>query len=245
MSPLFTFFTRARRLAPCACLLLLGGCAATSYRVQVDAVGQLPAAGAKPAESFRIQTRNAAIDQTGLRHREVTQQIKTVLSSRGLYEAPASVEPDMIVELDYELGPLHAAKETTHLPVFDRAGNRLPDDITPAAEQDADPEERGGPVGEDRVDLIGYSGDDRTIFVREKRLTIHGVENRAPSERAPAADLWRVEVCIEDESSDLRACLPILASTAMDHLGRTTEGTETIIVSADDRAVAFVKRGME
>jgi hypothetical protein len=245
MFPLQPFIARARTLAALVGSLLLGGCAASSYRVQVDAVGRLAPAGNRPAASFRIETRNPAIDETSLRHREVTAQIRTVLSSRGLYEAPASARPDMIVEVDYALGPPRAATETTRVPVFDRAGNRLPDDLTPAAEQDADAEDRGGPVGEDRIDLVGYSGTDRTIYVREKRLTIHGVENRAALAGAPAADLWRVEVCLEDESSDLRECLPILASAAMDHLGRTTDGAETVTVSAGDRAVAFVKRGME
>ena len=68
--------------------VFLGGCA-SSYEVKVDSISQPQA---KEVASYKIQPRNGSDEPSSLRYQEATNFIKTALSGKGLYEAPADEE---------------------------------------------------------------------------------------------------------------------------------------------------------
>jgi hypothetical protein len=93
-------------------------------------------------------------------------------------------------------------------------------------------------------ELVGYAEVERRVIVREKHLSISGRENKPPVAGRPPEEIWRVDVTIADEKGDLRSYLPLLASVAMDMIGRNTHGTVTLSLRSDDEAIRFIRKGL-
>lgn len=211
------------RLAPAlfAAGCLAGGC--STYDVKLDSVSRAnpPAAD---RTSYTIQNKNPAVATDSLRYQEATRRIKTALSSRGLWEAPNPSAADMIVELDYAIEPAHTIYHKVEVPVYvvaDRGVGQMPG-----------------------REFVGYENEARPVVVREKHLSISCRENAPAVEDRPASDLWRISVSIEDERTDLRECLPVLAAVVMDQLGKTSDGVTMRQVGQNDPAIAFIKKGL-
>lgn len=215
--------------AALASLQLCTGCASRSYQVRVNAIAHSSPAAA--ATSYRIRNKNPAVDDRSLRYQEATRHIKTALSAQGMYEAPTSQMADMIVELDYGIEAPRVKYNVYQVPVF---GRKAAEGGTNLAES----------LDSSTKELVGYQPESFPVVVREKRLSVCARANRAPTEGRPAEEYWRVDVAIEDKSHDLRGYLPILASAAMDHIGRNTDGEATTVLNSEDDAVQFVNRGM-
>lgn len=207
---------------------LFSGCAST-YDVKVHADAR-PQPEASPRHSFRIDDRSATAGPSALREREIAGHLRTALSAQGLFEAPEAVRPDIVVELTYGLGPPRVQRK-----VYQEIVNGRP---MPAGQRVGPP-----PEGVAR-EMMGYVALAETTITREKHLSICARTNRADEDEGPAEDLWRVHVTIESESEDLRGHLPVLASVAMDHIGRSTEGALSVTLRSDSEAIRFVRKGM-
>lgn len=211
-------------------LLPLGaGCASRSYKVRVNAIAHSSPAAA--AASYRIRNKNPAVDDRSLRYQEATRHIRTALSAQGMYEAPTSQMADMIVEVDYGIEAPRVKYNVYQVPVFGRKSG----EGNPGLAESLDASTK---------ELLGYQPESFPVIVREKRLSVCARANRPPTESRPAEEYWRVDVAIEDKSHDLRGYLPILASAAMDHIGRNTDGEATTVLNSEDDAVQFVNKGM-
>ncbi|MFM7751135.1 MAG: hypothetical protein ACKPB0_12065, partial [Opitutaceae bacterium] len=68
--------------------LLLGGCA-TTYELKVDSIAKPRAAD---AISYEIHNKNPLVADDSLRFKEAAGFVKTALSGRGMYEAPANTK---------------------------------------------------------------------------------------------------------------------------------------------------------
>ena len=200
---------------------LAGGC--STYEVKLDSVSRANPPAADHT-SYTIQNKNPAVATDSLRYQEATRRIKTALSSRGLWEAPDPSAADMIVELDYAIEPAHAIYKAVEVPVY-----------VPTCPAVGQMPARG---------LVGYDHAAIPVIVREKHLSVSCRENAPAVEGRPAADLWRISVRIEDERTDLRECLPILAAVVMDQIGRTSDGATIKQVGQNDPMVAFIKKGL-
>ncbi|MDO8539616.1 MAG: hypothetical protein Q7S40_04185 [Opitutaceae bacterium] len=208
--------------------LFAGGCTSV-YKVRVEAMAR-PNSVSPGRASYRIEDQSAVPAAGVLRHQEIANQIRTALSAQGLYEAPDAQAADMVVEISYGIGPPHAQRTVYEELAFGRP-------MTAA-------ERRGPPPEGVAREMMGYTALAETIVLREKHLSICARENHAQAEEKPAEDLWRVDVMIEDESDDLRGHLPVLASAAMDHIGRTTNGATAVTLRSDDDAIRFIRRGL-
>jgi hypothetical protein len=204
--------------------LLLGGCA-TSYRVKVDSL-------AKPeANAISYSLRNASsTEDDSLRYREAADLVRTALSGRGLFEAPANVVPDVIVEVDYGIETV-VRRETRSKPAgWDKptsAGLKTDSNgflIPPA------------PLAVEQVQV--------TVITYEKYLYLTAREN--PSQKTDGVDpvLWRVDVTSEGNSKNLREYLPVLAAASIEHVGKDSRGQKTIRIKDTDADLVFVKKGM-
>lgn len=216
------------------------GCAST-YEVKVDAVRRA-SPDARHLSSYQIRSTNPAVDPQSLRYKEAAKHVKTALSASGLFEAPVSASADLIVEIDYGVEPPHEKLEEIDVPVIESA------QVGPARTEATAMNSDGSPcVGSssDRNgrECVGSEAAIRRVVVCEKYMSVSGRQNKAAVEGQPPAELWRVHVSIEDESKDLRDYLPILASVAMDQIGKDTFGGQLETLSGKDEAVQFIKRG--
>ena len=203
----------------------VSGCT-SAYQVKVEAMAR-PTASA-PATSFRIQEPPHAGSIGPLRREEIASHVRTALSAHGLYEAASPDAADLIVEIDYGMGPERVQHTVYEEVAFGRpgGGGRL----------------KGPPPEGVAREMMGYSELANTVVVREKHMSICARKPAGGDE--PPIDVWRVYVSIEDEGDDLRGCLPVLASAAMDHMGRSTGGPASVTLRSDDEAIRFIRKGM-
>jgi hypothetical protein len=161
--------------------------------------------------------------------------IRTALSSKGLFEAPAGVAPQFEVEIDFGLeGPVQ--KTLTHTePVYVSAssaprspGSRGADDF--------------GSAGLPRK--IGERTVTTTVTVHRKFLRLTARAVRARDDDQPRPVLWSVVVTNEDESDDLVRYIRLMAAAAMDVIDKDTGAERRVVLTNHDGRVAFVAQGM-
>lgn len=221
----FNFAPRLFALITC---IAFAGCTSV-YQVKVEALARPGAVAANPT-SFRIKEPVGAASSGSLRQKEIASHVRTALSAHGLYEAASPESADLVVEIDYGIGPERVQRTVYEELAFGRpgGGGRL----------------KGAPPEGVAREMMGYTELADTIVVREKHMSICARQNQAAGSDEPPVDVWRVYVSIENEGDDLRGHLPILASAAMDHLGRTTDGPASLTLRSDDEAIRFIRKGM-
>lgn len=207
---------------------LLAGCTSV-YDVKVEALAR-PQARLNEAKSYRIKAPADAGAASTLRRTEIANHLRTALSAHGLYEAPDPQSADLVVEIECGIGP-----ERMQRTVYQELVNGRPA---------RSGELRGAaPEGVAR-EMMGYTELANTTVLREKHMSICARQNARDAATDQPVEVWRVYVSIEDEGDDLRGHLPVLASAAMDHMGRTTDGAESFELRSDDERVRFIRRGM-
>lgn len=207
-----------------AMVLLLSGCV-TRYDVTVDATAPGELRGED--HSYRIRNLGSASTKDRLRLVEAAQHVRTALSAHGWYEAVDPARAEMIIEIDFALGPPCTKVVKYDDPVF---GHRFP--APGATSPQGEPDE-----------VVGYEKESLSVVVREKVLTIAGYENPAAN-AAPRRELWRVQASINDEARDLRAYLPLLTAAAMNQIGQSSDGLKTVSLGPDSESVRFIRKGM-
>ncbi len=225
------------------CLVLLAlsaGCTAPR-EVSVDAMSAPQLAEQKQLSYvIRVKPRPGEAGSE-LRDQEAVAHVKTALSAQGLWEAPSAEAADLVVEVDYGIDPARVRYDVIRIPLYGRV---QPD---PSIRQVTNP--RAPEVTNQSAGIpTGRPGEFQEITVpvtiREKHLTVSGRENRPAVEGQAPPEVFRVSASLEDESADLRASLPLLASAIMDQIGRSTDGAVVARIGEDSEAVDFIKRGL-
>lgn len=225
--------------------LLLQACN-TTYEMQVDAIKN-PKPIDPDADSYVLIPRDPAQDTSDLRYQETVTWIKTALSAKGMYEALDPLEADMVIEVDYGMEPPRQEIRVIEVPEYRtvRGPGRY------AIQQIYDPvtkkmkSVRVYIPGRTSTELVGYSQQTRTIIINEKYMVLTAKQNKlAESGDTAAEELWSVTVRNEDDSTDLREYLPIMASAATDYIGEDTDKSTTVKLKSDDEVVDFVKQGL-
>lgn len=222
----------------------LGGCT-TTYVVQIDAISQ-PGGAPAPAQSYEIRSSNPKIDPDNLRYKEVATYVKTALSGKGMYEAPAKTKADVVIDIDYGMDSPRVKYETESYPVYAQVGGGVSYVQVPAYDKS------GKIIGYQtvamyeppRTELIGYEEQLKPVIVYEKYLKLSARENKEATEGRPPAEVWSVNVSAEDESKDIRKYMPILASATADYIGTNTQEQKPVKIKEDDEVVGFIKKGL-
>jgi hypothetical protein len=225
-----------------AAVLLAAGCA-NSTTVKIDSLAKPKA---EESISYKILNKNPAVDDDSLRYKEAAGYVRTALSGKGLYEAPDNQNADLVVSIDYGVGPPQSRREVVSEPVYvtlpgqmrvervqvgtDRNGNPVYQTITV---QDAP-----------RTEFAGYREYFVTVTVYEKFLRLNATENKPAAEGRPPSEIWTIDITSEGESRDIRKALPILAAASIDYVGKDSLGQKTIRIKDTDKDVAFIKKGM-
>jgi hypothetical protein len=225
--------------AACA---LLSGCA-TTHVLKVDSLAKPKAAD---SISYEIKNKNPLVADDSLRYKEAANLVKTALSGRGMYEAPANTKADMIVDLDYGVGPPQMRKETVSEPVY----ITVPGQIRTERVQ-VGTDSQGRPIYQTitvqdppSTEFAGFREYIITVTVYEKYLKLSARENKEVGEGRPVPEIWTVDITSEGESRDIRKHLPILVAASIDYVGKDTQGQKTIRIKDTNSDIAFVKKGM-
>lgn len=225
-----------------ALALLVGGCT-NAYTVKVDSLAKPKA---EESVSYKIVNKNPAVSEDSLRYKEAAAHVRTALSGKGLYEAPDPEKADLIVALDYGVGPPQSRMEPVSEPVY----LQLPGQIRVERMQ-VGTDRNGNPVYQTvtvqdppRTEFVGYREYLVTVTVYEKYLRLNAAENKPAAEGRPPTEIWTVDITSEGESRDLRKALPILAAASIDYVGVDSKGQKTVRIKDTDKDVAFIKKGM-
>jgi hypothetical protein len=222
--------------------LVLAGCA-TTHEVKVDSLAKPQA---EDAISYEIKNRNPLVADDSLRYKEAANMVKTALSGKGLYEAPPNTKPDIVVDLDYGVGPPQMRKETVSEPVY----ITIPGQIRTERVQ-VGTDSQGRPIYQTitvqdppTTEFAGFREYIVTVVVYEKYLKLAARENKELPEGRPAQEVWTVDITSEGESRDIRKNLPVLVAASIDYIGKDTHGQKTIRIKDNSSDIAFVKKGM-
>jgi hypothetical protein len=222
--------------------LFATGCV-NSYELKVDSLAKPKA---EEAVSYKIVNKNPAVPDDSLRYKEAAGFVRTALSGKGLYEASDAEKADLVVALDYGVGPPLSRRETVSEPVY----VQLPGQIRVERVQ-VGTDRNGNPVYQSvtvqdppRTEFAGYREYIVTVTVYEKFLRLNAAENKPAAEGRPPAEIWTVDVTSEGESKDIRKALPILAAASIDYVGKDSKGQKTIRIKDTDKDVAFIRKGM-
>ncbi len=234
--------TRHGRLWPALLAGLLAGCT-TTHVVKVDSLAKPKA---EESISYEIKNRNPLVADDSLRYLEAANLVKTALSGRGMYEAPANTKADMIVDLDYGVGPPQIRRETVSEPVY----ITIPGQIRTERVQ-VGTDSQGRPVYQTitvqdppSTEFAGFREYIITVTVYEKYLKLSARENKDAVEGRPPAEIWTLDITSEGESRDIRKSLPVLVAASIDYIGKDSQGQKTIRIKDTNSDIAFVKKGM-
>lgn len=220
-----------------ALALTLTGCT-TGPRVE-------PVIRATPAQSFtyRILPPDGTESQPGLvRYEEVATVVNRTLTRRGMREARASEPADVMIALDYALGPPQAAAKLIRVPIQRRVYQAAPRINANGANvqigaHNVDTQLMKPPD----VETVGYETRRTPVQIRDKRILIIGRAGESAVLGSPGEELWRVEVASEGESDELRTFLPALSAAGLNYVDRETRGKIAIRLSDTDEVGNFVR----
>jgi hypothetical protein len=231
-----------RGLVLLTAVLLFAGCA-TTHQVKVDSLAK---PNAEKAISYEIKNRNPLVADDSLRYKEASGMVKTALSGKGMYEAPPNTKPDLVVDLDYGVGPPQMKRETVSEPVY----ITVPGQIRTERVQ-VGTDSQGRPIYQTvtvqdppTTEFAGFREYIVTVVVYEKYLKLAARENKETTEGRPAQEVWTVDVTSEGESRDIRKNLPVLVAATIDYIGKDSQGQKTIRIKDSSSDIAFVKKGM-
>ncbi len=196
-----------------AATICLSGCSSVAdvYELKVNASSN---EGTRPLQSYRLETKGSLLDVNALRYKETETEVKAALAGKGMFEAPQPEKADIVIDLDYGIGPPLLREETVVTQVADSNGN------------------------------MREHYDSVIVTKYEKRVEMTAHENQKTASASSSRLLWGIEVTNEDTSKDLRKYLPVMIGASIDYIGRETGDVQTIKIDENDPAIAFVKRGL-
>jgi hypothetical protein len=211
--------------------------------VKIDSLAK---PNAEASISYEIQNKNPLVADDSLRYKEAADFVRTALSGKGMYEAPGNTKADLVVGLDYGVGPPQIRHETVSEPVY----ITLPGQIRTERVQ-VGTSSTGQPIYQTitvqdppRTEFVGYREYIVTVVVYEKYLKLSARENAPVVEGRPPQEIWTVDVTSEGESRDIRKNLPILVAASIDYIGKDSQGQKTIRIKDKGDDVTFIKKGM-
>ncbi|MGH8016808.1 MAG: hypothetical protein ACREIA_00715 [Opitutaceae bacterium] len=216
------------------------GCTRT-YNVKVDAIHNPSVVG---GHSYKIVPRQQGFEERDPDYAQAVALLKNALGGRGMYEAPNPDEAEVIVEVDYGVGPLRTEIQTER-------GMMPMSTASAVVQQQMNPHRRYGRMGPNSVILpdgriaepIVEEDTVRAKQVYDKHLSISAREVAVDENgvKSTGKELWRVEVEVEDKKDDMAEALPILVGAASDYIDANTGSQQVIRVSEDAESVVFVK----
>ncbi len=188
-------------------VLSLTGCR-TIHEVKIDAISD-------PTKSTGTAYRLEVNEPAGGVEKETIDQaaegVRRALASKGMYEAPANAQPDIVIFMEAGVGPGQMKI------VYQSSG-------------DAFGAERRSPrpmlVHEKYIKLSARE----PVPVETAPAT--GNRDRRARQSKQGAEVWNVHVGVEDPKKDLGPYIAILTTASVDYIGTNSGQEKTLIVDA-------------
>ena len=223
-----------------ASALFVGACGTT--KVTIDSLAK---PNAEDAVSYRLESGDPLVAIDSLRHKEASDYVRAALSGRGMYEAPPGVRPDVIIEIEFGVGPPVTKTEMRSEPVYVEVPGEVRTEIRQVIDSSGRPSAEVVTVRDRSArQFDGVREYEVISTVYEKHLRLTARENAEAAEGRPPSEIWAVDVTSEGRSRDLRKTLPVLVAASIDHIGKDSHGQKTIKLQDKDPDVAFVKTGL-
>lgn len=168
---------------------LFTGCS-NVHQVTIDAISDR----SKPlGSSYHLEVNDPTGGVEPAMHQVAVGAIKDALAARGLYETPASVRPDMVIEASYAIGHGYVNIVTEQ-----NTAVMLGASITQPSQSKA---------------IVVY---DKTLELTARAPAKPG---GAAKQAGNGDELWSLKVKIVDPKQELAPYLPALASACIDYIG--------------------------
>lgn len=214
------------RVLVAAVALTLAGCAST-ISVTSD---PRAAAAAEGYRSYSMPSANPRIAQDAPRYPEAVKSVKTGLAAKGMREATDPQRADLVVSLDYGVGPAQRRQDTILEPVFVTVPGAV-ETIEVADGMDS----KGNPIyrRETRRDppttqLTGFRDRPISYVVYEKYARVTARDNKPAASGGPPEVVWTIEATCEGDSRNLRKDLPLMVAAIIETIGTDTRGSKSV-----------------
>jgi hypothetical protein len=222
-----------------ACVFL-NGCA-TSYEVRVRALAR---DGAKLPTSYRLADTPDAT-QNPARYQAAGKILRVALAKKGLREAPAGTDAELLILFGCEVGPAITRRVTETSAVYMMVPGRTYTETVQVGTS-----ANGSPIYQTITrqepptqQLAGYEDRPIDISIFRKSLRLKAVQNLPPGDNREPLAFWAVEASCDGESKDYAQVLPVLAAASMVYVGRVSDGIELIRLTDADQDVRSLKPG--
>lgn len=191
---------------------LFTGCSSV-HQVTVDAISDR----SKPlGSSYHLEVNDPTGGVDPTMHQIAVGVIKDALAARGLYETPASVRPDMVIEASYAIGHGYVNIVTEH-----NTAVMLGSSITQPSQSKA---------------IVVY---DKTLELTARAPAKPG---SASKQAGNGDELWSLKIKIVDPKQELAPYLPALASACIDYIGENPGREVTFPVDSAHAEVLLRQR---
>lgn len=221
--------------------MLASGCTMRTFQVDAIKSPDVVASGM----AYQVINGNPERDDTDAVVKKAAEYVKTALSSKGMYEAPDNVSPNITVEVDFG----GEAPRTEVIRFEEPAYRRVREPGTYVTETYTDDKGNVRTVtryipGAEYEVFDGWRERYVTITVYPKYLRITAREVPADGDDRPPRELWSVYVTNEDQEKSIEESLPLLVAAGMDAIDQNTSSERTVVLGESDERVTFIKRGM-
>lgn len=220
MRPLFPF-----ALPLLAALLLLGGCASPSHRVQVDAIND-PAA-IPELRTYTLTSGSKDLDPATLQFREAASLVRAALARRGYFEAPRPEDAALRIALSYGIGRPETRTVTHSTPVYAELGGGRVQTVTKSTDASGKTTTTTQThIVPGRYERVGNDVTTSNYTLYPKYLILSARDPAPLTGSAP--EVWSISATYPSTSRELRGDLPVLVTAMEPYLGENTGHTITV-----------------
>lgn len=209
----------------------------------VDEAADAPVAATIP---YHLAVADPAPGAETAQQREILGAVRAALAAKGMYEAPRGAPADLMLSLEYRVGPAHNGPVSETEPIYEITPGKIVDQFVIVGIGG-----NGSSVSELRKvkepDVVIYQGERPVTTIRkvyEKSFHLSARENRPGPDGRAARETWSLELIAECPSRDFKKILPILAGPARHFLGDEAAGPTVLRINEDRGTIDSVERSL-
>ena len=214
----------ATRLAVLLVLAVATSGCATHYQFDIESIRQ--SNPAVPQLSYRLVDARPDSRTGDALFERVAGDVRTALSSRGLYAAPAGTTPHLIIEVDYGISAPVVKRGVRQEPVY----LEMPGSIYGGTSS-----RESGRTRVTQPHLLGMADVPFEITTYQKFLRLTARENEPVTDGATPRQVWSVLVTNEDGSDKLPVYTRLMVAAAMDHIGADVPDERRVVLTREGR----------
>lgn len=221
--------------------LLLAAC--ESSTLSIPAVPSTPAPGSVPYHLLSVEPAGPA---EAAQHRQIVGFVRAALAAGGMHEVARADAAEVVVSLDYSVGPPHQGPVSETEPLYEVTPGKMVDQSVAVGINTA-----GNTIYEMRKvkepDVVTYHGERpvaylRTVYEKRLRLTARSLDEIAAAR--PARELWSIELLAEGPNRTLRKMLPVLTGPGRPYLGKAAAGPAILRINDDTGAIESIESSL-